>query len=319
MNPRRSGNVFAIDGRETWLVHNYLRDEEEDFDAVDRDWAIRAILGVGPEFPYEIISEEDWYGRRLVAERFRDRRVFLCGDAAHIWVPFGGYGMNAGIADAANLAWLLAAHFTGWGTAAILDAYERERLPITEQVSYFAMNHAREMAKQRRGVPPEIEAESPAGAAARAAVGKAAYDLNVQQYCAAGLNFGYYYDQSPLIVYDGAPHPPYTMGDFTPSTVPGCRVPHVWLEDGRSLYDALGAGYTLLRFEREIAVEGLLDAAAERGVPLQLLDVVSDEAATVYETRLVLSRPDQHVAWRGNVLPDDPYALIDHIRGAASR
>jgi 2-polyprenyl-6-methoxyphenol hydroxylase-like FAD-dependent oxidoreductase len=317
LNPRRSGTVYAIDGCETWLVHNYLRDDEPDFDAVDRDWAIRAILGVGPDFPYEMISKEDWFGRRLVAERFRERRVFLCGDAAHIWVPYAGYGMNAGLADAANLAWLLAAHCKGWGTAAILDAYERERHPITEQVSFFAMNHAHAMAKQRRGVPPEIEDDTPAGEAARATVGKAAYDLNVQQYCAAGLNFGYYYDQSPIIAYDGAPHPPYTMGDFTPATVPGCRTPHVWLNDGRSLYDAIGPDYTLLRFDPTVPVDELLNAATDRGVPFQVLDVVSDEAAAVYETNLVLSRPDQHVAWRGDALPDNPLALIDRIRGAA--
>jgi hypothetical protein len=317
MNPRRSGTVFAIDGRETWLVHNYLRDNETDFDAVDRDWAIRAILGVGPDFPYEIIGKEDWYGRRLLAERFRDRRVFLCGDAAHIWVPNAGYGMNAGIADAANLAWLIAAHLEGWGTAAILDAYERERQPITEQVSYFAMSQSLEMAKQRRGVPADIEEETPAGEAARAAVGRAAYELNVQQYCAAGLNFGYYYDQSPLITYDGTPHPPYTMGTFTPSTVPGCRVPHVWLADGRSLYDALGAGYTLLRFAPKVGVDSVLRAAALRGVPMQVLDVCA-EAAGVYETRLVLARPDQHVAWRGDTEPADALALIDRVRGAAA-
>ena len=106
INPRRSGNMYAIDGRETWLIHNYLRPGEEDFEAVDRDLCIRTILGVGDDFEYDIISREDWIGRRLVADRFRDRRVFLCGDAAHIWVPMAGYGMNAGIADAANLAWL---------------------------------------------------------------------------------------------------------------------------------------------------------------------------------------------------------------------
>ncbi|MGI8856031.1 MAG: FAD-dependent oxidoreductase [Thermomicrobiales bacterium] len=318
LNPRRSGTVYAIDGREAWLIHNYLKDDEADFDAVDRDWAIRAILGVGADFRYEIISKEDWFGRRLVADRFRDRRVFLCGDAAHIWVPYAGYGMNAGLADAANLSWLLAARLNGWGAAGILDAYERERQPITEQVSRFVMDHAHAMAKQRRGVPAAIGEESAAGDAARATVGQAAYDLNVQQYCAAGLNFGYYYDDSPIIAYDGAPHPPYSMGDFTPSTVPGCRTPHLWLADGRSLYDALGPEYTLLRFDPAIVVDGLLTAAAARGLPLRLLDIVASEAAAVYDTRLVLSRPDQHIAWRGDALSADSLALIDRVRGAGT-
>ena len=70
--------------------------------SIDRDWAIRAILGVGADFDYEVISKEDWVGRRLVADRFRDRRAFICGDAAHFWIRNAGYGMNAGIADAAD-------------------------------------------------------------------------------------------------------------------------------------------------------------------------------------------------------------------------
>jgi 2-polyprenyl-6-methoxyphenol hydroxylase-like FAD-dependent oxidoreductase len=317
LNPRRSGTVYAIDGRETWLVHNYLREHEPDFDAVDRDWAIRAILGVDQDFDYQVISREDWYGRRLVADRFRDRRAFICGDAAHLWVPYAGYGMNAGLADAENLAWLLAARLQGWGADAILDAHEAERLPITEQVSYFAMNHAHAMAQQRRTVPETIEDDTPEGAAARAALGQATYDLNVQQYCAAGLNFGYYYDASPLIAYDGARHPPYTMGTFTPSTVPGCRTPHLWLHDGDSLYDSLGTGYTLLRFRQDIVVEPLLEAACRRGVPLALLDVIADDTAPYAET-LVLSRPDRHIAWRGNDLPDDPGDLVERLRGAAA-
>jgi 2-polyprenyl-6-methoxyphenol hydroxylase-like FAD-dependent oxidoreductase len=318
LNPRRSGTVYAIDGRETWLIHNYLRDDEQDFDSVDRDWAIREILGVGPDFEYEVISREDWYGRRLLADKFRDRRVFICGDASHLWVPYAGYGMNAGLADAANLAWLLAARLHGWGAEGILDAYERERLPITEQVSYFAMNHAHAMAKQRKAVPPEIEDDTPAGAQARATVGAAAYDLNVQQYCCGGLNFGYYYDASPIIAYDGAQQPAYSMAEFTQSTVPGCRTPHIWLRDGRSLYDAMGPDFTLLRFDPSIDVSPLLDAAVTRGVPLIVLDVDSDEAGAVYDVPLVLSRPDQHVAWRGRSIPTDSLALIDLIRGAGS-
>ncbi|HEX3862312.1 MAG TPA: FAD-dependent oxidoreductase [Stellaceae bacterium] len=317
MNPRRSGNVMAIDGREKWIVFNYLREEETSFDAVDRDGALGTILGVDGGFPYEIISREDWIGRRLVADRFRAGRVFICGDAAHLWVPYAGYGMNAGIADAANLAWLLAACLKGWASPAILDAYEQERLPITEQVSHFAMNHAHEMIRQRRAVPPTVEAPGPEGDAVRAALGKAAYDLNVRQYCCGGLNFGYFYEGSSIIAYDGEAAPSYSMDEFTPSTVPGCRTPHLWLRDGRSLYDALGPDYTLLRCDPRVDITGLAAAAAHRRLPLAVLDIDAADAPTLYDRKLVLSRPDQHVAWRGDAQPADPLALIDRLRGSA--
>jgi 2-polyprenyl-6-methoxyphenol hydroxylase-like FAD-dependent oxidoreductase len=315
LNPVRSGNVYAIDGRETWLVHNYLKPDEHEFDSVDRDWALRNILGVGADFSYEIIRKEDWIGRRLVADKFREGRVFICGDAAHLWVPMAGYGMNAGIADAANLAWLLAAHLSGWAPAGILDAHEAERLPITEQVSVFAMNHALSLSRQRSEVPDNIDADDEAGEQARLALGKRAYDLNVQQYCCGGLNFGYYYDKSPIIAYDEGTPPTYGMADFTPSTVPGCRVPHIWLNDGRSLYDALGPDYTLLRFDTAVDVSDLMSEAARAQVPIKLLDVTSSESAGVYDRSLVLARPDQHVAWRGNLLPKDPRELVDLISG----
>src|SRR5205085_7154750 len=194
VNPRRVGNVIAIDGRERWMIFNYLRPDEPDFDAVDRDWAIRTILGVGADFRYEIISKEDWYGRRIVADKMRAGRVFIAGDAAHIWVPYAGYGMNAGIADAMNLSWPLAAHLNGWAPAAILDAYEAERLPITEQVSRFAMDHAEKEIRRRGAVPAEIESLGPEGERARAEAGRLSYDINVHQYCCGGLNFGGYYD-----------------------------------------------------------------------------------------------------------------------------
>jgi hypothetical protein len=318
LNPRRSGNVYAIDGRETWLVHCYLNDGETDFAALDRDAGIRNILGVDSSFGYAIVSKEDWIGRRLLADKFRDGRVFICGDAAHIWVPFAGYGMNAGIADAMDLSWLLAAHLQGWAAPEILDAYEDERRPITEQVSRFAMNHAIAMSKQRHGVPAHIEEDSEAGARERAALGKSAYELNVQQYCCAGLNFGYYYDRSPIIAYDGDTPPAYTMADFTPSTAPGARVPHLWLADGRSLYDVLAPFYTLLRFDPAVDATPLLRAAARRGVPLEIRDIEAPDAAALYGETLVLARPDQHVAWRGNAMPHDPLALVDRIRGAGA-
>lgn len=317
LNPRRRGTVVAIDGRETWLIHNHLDEDEPDFDSVDRDWSIRTIFGVGPDFQYEILTKEDWVGRRLVANRFRDRRAFIAGDAAHLWIPYAGYGMNAGIADAMDLSWLLAAQFQGWAPPSILDAYEIERQPITEQVSKFAMGFALEVMKMRRSIPPEIEAPGPEGDAVRARIGQEAYDLNVVQYCCGGLNFGYFYEGSPLIAYDKGEPPSYSMNEFKQSTVPGCRTPHIWLADGRSLYDALGPGYTLLRLDPKVSVDGLVAAARRRGVPFAVLDVDSPEAAEVYDRKLVLSRPDQHVAWRGDAEPADPLALIDLVRGAA--
>jgi hypothetical protein len=237
-------------------------------------------------------------------------------------VPYAGFGMNAGIADAMNLSWQLAAYLNGWAGEGILDAYEAERWPITSQVSRFAMSHAETEIKRRGAVPDEIEEESPRGEAARRDFGRLTYEINVQQYACAGLNFGAYYDQSPIIAYDGATQPSYTMSSYTPSTVPGCRTPHFFRGDGSSLYDAMGPEFTLLRLDPELDVTALAGAAGEKRVPLRILDVgisnVSQPRVAAYDGgRLVLSRPDQHVAWRGDSVPVDPAALIDRIRGAA--
>ncbi|KML59153.1 monooxygenase [Burkholderia cepacia] len=316
VNPRRCGTVFAIDGRETWLVHNHLNPDEPEFDSVDRDWSIRQILGVDADFEYEILTKEDWVGRRLVADRFRNGRVFISGDASHLWVPYAGYGMNAGIADATHLSWLLAACVQGWADERILDAYEAERQPITQQVSQFAMDHAAKMIRARSAVPHNIEADDESGAAQRARVGADAYELNVQQYCCAGLNFGYFYSDSTLIVADEEAPPSYTMGSFTPSTVPGCRMPHFWLADGRSVFDALGPGYTLLRRDTGVDVGALLRAAELHRVPLQLLDAEPrDGWPQPYQHALVLVRSDTHVVWRGNALPTRCEDLVQRLRG----
>jgi 2-polyprenyl-6-methoxyphenol hydroxylase-like FAD-dependent oxidoreductase len=315
LNPRRSGNVYAIDGKRRWLVHNYLKPDETDFESVDRHASIRTILGVGPDFQYAVLNKEDWIGRRLVADRFRQGRAFICGDASHIWVPYAGYGMNAGIADAENLAWLLAAYLKGWASDAILDAYEAERLPITAQVSHFAMSHAHAMFEQRSAVPDDIEASGHRGDELREALGKAAYELNVQQYCCAGLNFGYFYANSPIIAYDGATAPEYTMGNFTPSTVPGARLPHFWLSGGESIYDKLGPYYTLVRSDRNMDVTPLLKSAAAHSVPLMLLDIEGEPSEL--DRKLIIVRSDRHVAWRSNTLPKNSFGLLKTLTAIA--
>lgn len=317
-NPRRNGNVYAIDGKETFLIHNHLGADEPEFDSVDRDRSIRTILGVDDDFEYEVVSQEDWVARRLVADRFRDRRVFICGDAAHLWVPYAGFGMNAGIADALNLTWVLGARLHGWGGEGILDAYEAERQPITDQVSKFAMNHAHSIIKARGAVPENIEDDSETGRALREQVGREAYELNVQQFTAAGLNFGYVYDSSPIVLSDGENAPSYSMGSFTPSTVPGCRAPHFWLQNGQSLYDAFGQGYTLLRFDADTEIAALISEASNVGMPLEVIDIPTGTAPEVYQHNLLLCREDQHIAWRGNRLPEDTTQLVDVLRGNAA-
>ena len=315
-NPRRCGTLMAIDGKETWLIHNFLYNDEPDYDSIDRDWAIRQILGVGPEFEYEIISREDWIGRRLVADRFQKGRVFIAGDAAHLWIPHAGYGMNAGIADASSLSWMLAAVLNGWAPSNILEAYQAERQPITDQVSRYAFNMAKDVSQQRRAVSADVERKDEIGEAARVALGQDAYELYVQQQCCGGLNFGYFYGNSPIIAYDGASHPVYSMGRFESSSVPGCRAPHLWLNGRYSLYDACGAGFALLRLDPRVRVSGLIHAAAQRGVPLKIVEVDPRDAQSLYANKLVLLRPDRHVAWRGDEEPADPVALIDLVRGA---
>jgi 2-polyprenyl-6-methoxyphenol hydroxylase-like FAD-dependent oxidoreductase len=317
INPRNRGLVFAIDGRERWLVHKFVPIGTPV--PTDREQSVRDILGLPSSSRCETLGKEDWTARRMIAGRFRDRRVFLCGDAAHIWVPFAAYGMNAGIADAMNLSWMLAAVIKGWADSQLLDAYEIERQPITEQVSRHAMNLALAWSDRYGPIPDVIEQPGSEGDAVRSRIGQQASKIIVAGMCCGGLNFGYYYEDSPIIAYDGEAAPAYTLYDFRQSTVPGCRTPHLWLRDGRSLYDALGPDYTLLRFDPDIDIEDLVIAAAHRNVPMEVLDVDADEAIGLYPCKLLLSRPDQHVAWRGNSLPSDSMALIERARGASAR
>ena len=316
LNPRTTGTVVAIDGEELWLIHRTFSTSRE-FESVDRDQSIRDVLGVGQDFTWEVVHHQDWTARRLIAERFRVDNVFLCGDAAHIWIPFAGYGMNAGIADGMNLSWLLAAVLNGQADERILEAHERERHPITEQVSKLAMGKALEYMEraQQRAIPKMIEKRHLIGRILRYRIGKQLYDINAPQFACEGLNFGYYYDDSPIIQYDGSPAPSYEMGSHTPSSVPGCRMPHFWIDDDTSLYDALGNGYTLVSFDAAIAPDAFVEAARRRGFPLDVLNCKVPDHSEWLQTKLILVRPDRHVAWRGDALPDDLDVLLDRLSG----
>ena len=190
----------------------------------------------------------------------------------------------------------------------------RLRLPVSGRLRrrLFPGPQGDRRALRRRSRHPARPIDLHKGA--RAALGRRAYDLNVQQYCCAGLNFGYYYDRSPIVAYDGGAHPPYSMAGFTPSTVPGCRAPYFWLGEGRSFYDVLGPEYTLVRFDRSVGISSLMSAADAKRFPLAMLDVENGGDAPITE-RLLIVRPDQHVAWRGGETPVDPERLLDRLAG----
>jgi hypothetical protein len=170
------------------------------------------------------------------------------------------------------------------------------------------------MAAARRA----MHSERRLGERTRRRIAREISDLGNLENEALGIELGYRYDTSPVICHEPGARPPrQTMDAYTPSTWPGARPPRVYLQDGTALFDLLsGRGFTLLRFSDEADIASLVEAAQQRRVPLEVVDVRDANARALYERELVLIRPDQHVAWRGNAPPTDPLHIIDRVRGA---
>jgi 2-polyprenyl-6-methoxyphenol hydroxylase-like FAD-dependent oxidoreductase len=304
--------TVAIDGQDLWLVHAFLP-ADTDTDLVDPGTLI--TQAIGSEVSHQILGVERWTGRRLVADRYGHGRVFIAGDAAHLWIPMAGMGMNIGIGDAAHLAWMLSAVHAGWAGPGLLAAYESERRPVAETVSGFATGIGEALLDL--GTTDVIEDASDSGVTSRQQLGRAVAIADQDQYTPIGLSFGYHYYDSPLIA-DDEPPPEFTIASYEPSTAPGARLPHLTLSDGISIYDRLGRDFTLLRIgPNPPDHEPILRAATERTVPIDVVDLPSDEAVERYEKRLIIVRPDQHIAWRGDTTPTQPASLIDRIRGGS--
>jgi 2-polyprenyl-6-methoxyphenol hydroxylase-like FAD-dependent oxidoreductase len=307
------GPVSTVDGRERWRLS-----VEYAVDAIDQanpERVVRQALG-DADLPFEVLGVRPWAGHRLVAETYRTGRVFLAGDSAHLMWPRGGFGLNTGIGDAVDLAWKLAATIQGWAGPGLLESYDLERRPVGwRNVSTAAENRAAEMAVP---VPEYLEEDSPRGAAVRAEVACVIEKTRRKEWASLGIALGYRYDQSPVCVPDGSPPPSDNGSVYEPTSRPGSRAPHAWLADACSTLDLFSPdGFTLLCFRADEPTR-LCQAARARGVPLTAKRLDNPGVAAVYEKRLVLVRPDGHVAWRGDTLPADPVALIDRVRGAAA-
>lgn len=260
---------------------------------------------------YETLFIGRWTQRLLIADRYADHRVFIAGDAAHLVIPTGGLGMNTGVGDVIDLAWKLEGALDGWGGASLLASYEIERHPIGIR-NVAASRRANEGRRNWRSAwRPEIRDKTPEGAAIRANVAKIADREQRKTNEILGIEAGYRYIGSPLIWPEPGDGPDPDNPEYVPTTWPGFRLPHVWLEDGSAIHDHFGPGYTLLRFDG--GRENLSDLVTEfqkYAAPIDCVEFDDAHAVAVYEGyELFLLRPDLHIVWRGNTAPGDPVRL----------
>jgi hypothetical protein len=320
INPDTRIVIITLNGADEFMMHKRRGKAE----TIDDDGIRRTIQkAIGAEIPVKIISQRAWQaGGYLVAERFQHGRMLLAGDAAHLFTPTGGFGLNTGIEDAANMAWKLAAVLEGWGGEKLLASYQAERKPVALRNTEVARSMGK--AWHDIAVTAAVEQDSPAGAAERASAAQSSFVVAnhfvlPEERDFLGVVLGARYDASPIIVPDGAP-PPDQIECYSPSSVPGGRAPHLWLDGSRgpggSLYDRFGRYFTLLRRGPQPPDAAPLIAAARRaGMPLTVVDVSASAAADLYERPLTLVRPDHHIAWRGDALPADVDGLIATVTG----
>jgi len=307
------GVFTAIDGKELWNFQYYFLDPAKQTDQIDAE----AILyrAMGRPFEFELLNINHWHHHQSVARRWREGRVFLLGDAAHLFAPTGGVGMNTGIGDACDLAWKLEAVLKGWGGPRLLESYERERKPIAIRNSLISATNSDKIDMVMDETPEGIDQPGEAADRERAELKRKIQWLS-RQFSSGGVHLGYRYVGSDIIAGDGTPEPPDDTARLIPSTWPGSRAPHAWLDDGRSTLDLVGRDFTLLLLgEARPDDERLKAAMTEAGVPLNVEVVTQPDVVALYETRLVLVRPDGHVAWRGEAAPVDAAGLVATITG----
>jgi 2-polyprenyl-6-methoxyphenol hydroxylase-like FAD-dependent oxidoreductase len=313
VNPDVPSLIGPMDRGDTWFFMPTGVAVGVKFEAAHSPDLIRKATGI--DLNYEVLSHDEWVASRLLADRYRDRRVFLAGDACHLHPPFGGYGMNMGVADGVDLGWKLAAVEQGWGGARLLDSYEAERRGVHDFVMDEAVsNHA---TLGNHLWCEGLEDDDDRGASLRSQVGARVAEAKLREFNTLGVVLGYRYETSPTIVPDGTPPPAQDFLNYVPSARPGCLAPHAWLHDGSSIYDHFGQGFTLL------ATGGVTDseleeaklAARDSNVPLTVIQPGEPALPDLYRARLTLIRPDQHVAWRADEWPSDGKNLLMRVAG----
>jgi len=299
------GTLIAQNDVDTWTLHT--RYPENARDGASPETLVARF--VGREIPLQVLVANPWSPHLLVAQSAGTRRVLLAGDAGHQYIPTGGYGMNTGIGDAFGLSWILAAVLEGFGGPGLIEAYERERRPIWQQNCAASGRHNAVRVEVAALYGPELEAAGEEGAQVRAMVAAEIARLGNAEAESLGLEMGYHYAGSPIVAAEPSAQVPWNPDTYVCHTVPGGRLPSLYLGDGRAVYELLSRWFTLL-------VMGNADAsaaekvAAARGIPLKVARIADNHARQVYAADMLLVRPDQHIAWRGSSLDETAAAKV---------
>src|SRR6266849_5276428 len=278
-----SSFLIMQDSKRHWTLHAAVESDEQMKQRLEET--------VGVPVRYEMLYCGEWRQNLLLADRYRAGRVFLAGDAAHLVIPAGGLGMNTGVGDAFDLSWKLAATLQGWGGPELLDSYQIERRQVGERnigASRYATLGYHKWRSQWR---PEIGDDTATGRAVRDNLAKVAAVEQRKVNEMIGAELGYRYVDSPII--DNIPGgPEHLYREYRPTTWPGARLPHSWM-DGVPVQDLIPKdGYTLLRLNPKHDPDPLRAAFEARGAPLTVLDLTEQPVRGIYERDLLLLRPD---------------------------
>jgi 2-polyprenyl-6-methoxyphenol hydroxylase-like FAD-dependent oxidoreductase len=316
MAPGAAGIIGRLDLGDTWwaIVQGIDVRTADDVDPVALVHAL-----VGEPVDVEVVATDPWVARMLLADSYGSGRVLLVGDAVHLNPPWGGHGFNTCVGDAVNLGWKAAAVLQGWGGPHLLPSYQAERRPVAARTIVDAGANDRTLA--HHFADPRLGEDGPEAELLRKETAEA-LQVKESEFHSLGLVLGYQYAASPIVVDDGSALPADDPVTYTPSAHPGCLLPHRWLTGGRSVYDLLGRGFTVLALG-DADTGPVRAAAARRGIPLTEVRLTDDDvepgAVPVRETwgaPLLLVRPDQHVAWRGSD-PSAAAAALDRACGWA--
>ena len=270
---------------------------------------------VGSPVNYELLSCAPWRQNLLLADRYREGRVFLAGDSVHLVIPTGGLGMNTGVGDAFDLAWKLIGTLKGWGGPELLDSYEIERRQVGDRnvgASRYA-NVGRQ--KWRSIATDEIFSGTEAGESMKRKLIQVADSEQRKGNRMIGAELGYRYVDSPCI--DNIPGgPEHRVGEYNPNVWPGSRLPHCWLDDGSALQDQLPETYILLSLgNKSLDTSKLRQSYEKIGAPVAEVRIESNRLRDLYGFDLLVLRPDMHVAWRGNDAPPNPQEIASISTG----